>query len=363
MDEKKKIILIADDVKINRMILKKALDREYDIMEAADGEETLRTIVDNYKKLSAVLLDINMPRINGFQVMNVLNKKNAMKYLPIILITGEDTAENRRKGYEYGAVEFISKPFDILAVKSCIANVVKLYDEKNRMEITIAQQNRELKEQAEKLRKLNTNIMDLLGSVVEFRGSDNNAHIKRVKAFTKVLGQAIMKHAPHYHIGENEVALITAASCLHDIGKMMIPDTILLKPSKLSDDEYEIIKSHTTKGCEMLEAMADYQEPLYYKYSYEICRYHHERYDGSGYPEHLKGDAIPISAQIVSITEAFDALMSNSIYKERMEFDEAYRMILEGECGMFSPDILQCFKISKELLKEIDEKYYDSNMD
>lgn len=353
----KNTILIADDAEINRKILVQALKGEYHILEAANGEETLRMIAENYKNLLVVLLDINMPRINGFQVMNVLNKKNVMKYLPIILITGDNSNENMRKGYEYGAVEFISKPFDIQIVRKCISNVSRIYGEKNRLELVNLQQNRELREQAERFRKLNNNIMEMLATLVEFRGSESNSHIKRVKAFTNILAKSVAENFPEYKLGDREVAYITSASCLHDIGKIMIPDAILLKPAKLTPQEYEIVKSHTTKGCEIIDALADYQEKIYYQYSYEICRYHHERYDGLGYPENLKGDAIPVSAQIVSVTEAFDALMTNSIYKERVDVEEAFRMIMEGECGIFSPNILRCFKLCKEEFIEIDRQY------
>lgn len=356
----KKTILIADDAKINRDILAKALKEEYNIIEACDGEETLKLIVENYKKLSVILLDINMPRINGFQVMSALNKKNVSRYLPIILITGDNTNENMRKGYEYGAAEFIGKPFDIIAVKNCITNIIKVYGEKNRLEYMTIRQNKELEEQANKLKKLNENIMDMMGTVVEFRGAESNAHIKRVKEFTRVLCETIARHFPEYNLTGKEIGLITAASCLHDVGKILIPDSILLKPAKLTADEYEIVKGHTTKGCEIIDALAEYQEELYHKYSYEICRYHHERFDGKGYPDKLSGDEIPLSAQIVSITEAFDALMINNVFRERMEFDEAFHMIMEGDCGIFAPKIVQCFQSNKERFRAIDKKYSES---
>lgn len=358
MDEKSTII-VADDAKINRSILVNALKDDYNIIEVEDGEQTLKAIVENYKKIGVVLLDVNMPRINGFQVMNALNRKNALKYVPIILITEDKSLETMRKGYEYGAVELITKPFDIQAVKSCIVNIIKIYSEKNKLEAVTIRQNRELLEQTEKLRKLNEQVMDMLGTLVEFRGAEGSNHIKRVKELTKILCESILSNFPEYQLSKADVNYIASASCLHDVGKMLIPDHILLKPAKLTPDEYEIVKSHTTKGCEILQAIEEYQENIYFKYSYDICRYHHERYDGNGYPEGLFGDNIPISAQIVSIVEAFDALMTTSVYKDRYNFDKAYQMIVDGECGVFSPKIMQCFQLCKENFRLVERKYTD----
>lgn len=356
-DTNKKVILIADDAKVNRDILSHALKADYEIIEAVDGGDTIKKLVDYYTRIAVVLLDVNMPRLNGLQVMNILNQKNVLKYIPIILITGDNSAETMRKGYEYGAVEFITKPFDIAAVKNCIANIVKIYGEKNRLEMINLKQNKMLLEQAEHLKKLNENIMDMLGSIVEFRGIESNMHIKRVKAFTRILCEAVKEYFPQHNLTDDIIDCIVSASSLHDIGKMMIPDAILLKPSKLTSDEYEIMKAHTTKGCEILTSIAEYQSEMHYHYSYEICRYHHERYDGSGYPEGLKGAEIPLSAQIVSVAEAFDALLTNSVYRPPVEFEKAYNMIIEGGCGMFSPELMQCFKLNKEKLYAVHEEF------
>ncbi len=356
----RKTILIADDAKVSRAILVHALKDEYDIIEAQDGEETLKKIVENYKSIAVVLLDINMPRIDGFQVMNALNRKNVMKYIPIILMTGDNSEENQKRGYEYGAVEFISKPVNVSVVKSRIDNVIKLYGEKNRLEMVNMQQNKLLLDQAERLKKLNSNIMDMIGSIIEFKTSESNTHIKRVKAFTKIMCDTVLKYCENPPIDEKAAAYIVSASCLHDIGKIMIPDSVLLKPSKLTDSEYEIVKSHTLKGCEILDAVSEYQEPEFYKYCYEICRYHHERYDGSGYPDNLKGNEIPISAQIVSIVEAFDALMTNSVYRHPIPFEKAFEMIENGSCGMFAPDMLHYFKLNKEKFREVDNMYSEN---
>lgn len=358
-DTNRKVILIADDAKINRDILAHALKRDYDIIEAVDGGDTLQKLVDNYKRIAVVLLDVNMPRLNGLQVMNILNQKNVLKYIPIILITSDNSVETQRKGYEFGAVEFITKPFDIAAVRNCIANIVKIYGEKNRLEVLNLKQNKMLMEQADHLRKVNENIMNMLGTIVEFRGAENNLHIKRVKAFTGILCESVRDYFPQYGLTDEMIHCIVSASALHDIGKIMIPDTILLKPSKLTADEYDIMKGHTTKGCEILASIAEYQSEMHYRYSYEICRYHHERYDGSGYPEGLKGGDIPLSAQIVSVAEAFDALLTNSVYRPPVPFEKAYQMVIEGNCGIFSPELLQCFKMNKDKLREVDEQYVE----
>lgn len=352
----KKIVLIADDAKINRDILSHALSDEYDIIEAENGEETIKCIAKYHRNIAVVLLDINMPRINGFQVLDVLNKKNAMKYLPIILITSEYSEENMRKGYEYGAVAFIAKPFDIMSVKNRIRSIVKIYGEKNRLEVVTVQQNKQLLEKSERLDKLNNNVMDMLGSIIEFRCSEKTEHIKHVKEFTRIMCQSLSDTFPEYKMTSEQIKLITAASSLHDIGKIMINDNILNKSSKLTSEEYEIIKSHTLKGCEILNAISEYQDKKYFECCYEICRNHHERYDGKGYPDGLKYNEIPVPARIVSIVDAFDVLMVDSTHKQAVDFEKAFEMVLEGECGVFAPELLHCFKLNKDKFWEIYNK-------
>lgn len=359
MKSKKKLtILIADDDKSSRAILNKQLQEEYDIMEAVDGEEAIHIIVDNVKKLSAVLLDITMPKVTGFQVIDILQKKNVLKTLPVILISGHDGTDYLRKGYESGASGYITKPYDVNVVRSCVNNVVNVYTEKNKFEAIAIKQTQELKKKEADLKKLNANILSMLGTVIEFRELESNNHIKRVEKFTEVIAKAVKQYFPEYRLTDEDVEIITAASCMHDVGKIMIPDSILLKSETLTPDEYEVIKSHTTKGCEILDSIAEYEEDKYYKYGYEICRYHHERFDGSGYPENIKEDEIPISAQIVSVAEAFDTLLTDNVYDEGYDFEKAFAMIINGDCGMFSPKISHCFKSNKDKFEEIVEKYH-----
>lgn len=349
-------VLIVDDIEMNRSILKKALYDDYQILEAEDGEEAIRMVASNLKTISIILLDLNMPKMDGFQVMEILKKKNAMKYIPIILITGDTNDKVKQKGYELGAVEYITKPFHVDVIRNCVKNCIDIYQEKNSLEAITITQNRELKHQAERLLKLNSNIMDMMGTIVEFRGMESPKHIKRVKQFTHIMAECVATYYKEYDMTPEKIDMITAASSMHDVGKIVIPDSILLKPGKLTGDEFEVMKSHTTRGNEILDAVAEYQEESYRDYCAEICRYHHERYDGKGYPEGLRGDDIPISAQIVSIVEAFDTLISNRVYKAAVSIDTAMNMILEGECGVFSPKILECFRICKKrILKVVEE--------
>lgn len=209
----------------------------------------------------------------------------------------------------------------------------------------VSEQTKVLQTQARRLKETNERIIDVMSTIVEFRNMESGLHIKRIKGFTKVLAKAVAKYYPEYNLTEEQINIIAEASAMHDIGKIVIPDSILLKPAKLTEDEYETMKSHTTKGCEIITSVAAMQDEEYMKYGYDICRYHHERYDGKGYPDGLKGDEIPIAAQIVSIADVYEALINERVYKSAYSKTTAYIMIQEGECGVFSPKMLECLKI------------------
>ncbi|MEG1847539.1 MAG: response regulator [Lachnospiraceae bacterium] len=354
---KEDTILIIDDGEINREILKSALKDTYDIVEASDGEEGLQIIESRMNELSLIILDIKMPVMDGFQFLEELSKKKRAKYIPVLMITADTTTQSQEIGYSYGIAAYITKPFNIQIVIDIVHNVILSFQEKRSLELITVEQNKRLKEQADRLEKLNSNILDMLGTIIEFRGIEGNYHIRRIKEFTRLLATCVTEYYPEYELDKRDIELIAAASCMHDIGKTVIPDSILLKPGHLTVEELEVMKSHTTKGCEIIDAVSQYQEKAYYTLSYEICRYHHERYDGKGYPEGLKRDEIPISAQIVSVAEAFDALISNTVYRKNFSLKEAMRMIEEGDCGIFSPKIIECFRMSKTAIREIAEKY------
>lgn len=355
----KKTILIVDDDEQNRQCLVNCLKNDYDILQADDGEMALKLIGSHYKSLVLIILELKIPKVDGFKVIEIMQKKNIMKQVPVIVMTGDATPDNQLKGYDLGALDVWSKPLETKPVRQRVKTLLEVYKNRDYLEFVTREQNRILKQQAAVLRKLSSNILDMMGTVVEFRSFESSVHIKRVKDFVIAIGKYVVEYYKEYGLDTNEIRLIADASCMHDIGKIVIPDSILLKPGGLTSDEFEVMKSHTTRGCEIIDAIAAYQDEMYYRYSYDICRYHHERYDGNGYPEGLKGDAIPISAQIVSVAEVFDVLISDRVYKEGISVNEAYRKIVEGECGMFSSKIIECFNMARAEIEKIVESYQE----
>ncbi len=348
-------ILIVDDAELNRDLLRTILEETYDIEEAENGKQALKVLADHWNKIDAILLDIHMPEMNGFEVLVHMKEHNWISKIPVLIISGEHAIEIENQCFEQGVSDFIHKPFDASLVKNRVKNVVELFGYKNELEekverqtTTLKSQYQMLQSQAAKLRESNDKIVEILGTVVEYRNLESGEHIKRVKYFTEILALQLMKKYPEYGLTDKKIREIVAASALHDVGKITIPDRILLKPGKLTQEEYEYMKSHTTRGCDMLNAIEGIWTDEYRKTCYDICRYHHERYDGRGYPDGLKGDEIPISAQIVSVADVYDALVSERIYKNAYSKEEAFYMIINGECGVFSPKLLECFRMVKE---------------
>lgn len=340
-------ILIVDDEEMNRSILGLVFQSEYDILEAEDGELAIEQIKNN-DNICLILLDIVMPFLNGFGVLDYMREHELLDKIPVILITSEAVRDSEYKGYTYGIADVMHKPFypDVVAKRS--KNIIELYQTRQNMEKRLKEQEQEILKQAQKIRENNEFMIDALSSVVEFRSVETGDHIRRIKYLTRILLKYFMKYFPDYGITEVQADEIARASALHDIGKIGIRDEILLKPARLTPEEFEIMKTHTTIGCEILESFRKNYSSEFYQYCYEICRHHHERWDGNGYPDHLAGNDIPISAQIVSIVDVYDALVSERVYKSACSNSVAYKMILDGECGQFSPDILECFSLAKE---------------
>lgn len=356
-------VLIVDDAELNREILDAILGEDYSILKAEDGRKALKLLNEYYNEIAVVLLDLIMPEINGFEVMDIMKEKGWMEKIPILVISGETAIETERKCFEYGVSDFIRKPFDNSLVRRRVTNIVTLFQYQNELEDKVRKQtqilrkqNELLKLQAEKLKKSNEKIIDVFGTVVEYRNLESGEHIKRVKGFTEILARELMREYPEYGLTEEKIEIITVASSLHDVGKIAIPDSILLKPGKLTDKEFEYMKSHTTRGSELLDSIKDIWDVQYQKAGYEICRHHHERYDGKGYPDGLAGEDIPISAQIVSVADVYDALVSERVYKKAFSKDEAFHMILNGECGIFSPKLLECLRNVRKQYEELADK-------
>lgn len=347
MDQK--VILIADDAEINREMLKVIFSEQFYILEARDGQEAIDTIANNKDTLSVVFLDLVMPEKNGIDVLKYMASENLKNKIPVIMITGEATADSDAQAYEYGASDIIYKPFNPNVVMRRTLNIIELFEHKESVEKKLEQRTKELEQSKLELEQSNEFLIDALSSVVEFRDSESGDHINRVKKFTSIMLFYVKNFYPQYGLTDAQCKLITNASALHDLGKIAIPDSILLKPGKLTFEEFEEMKKHTTYGADMLEKFKKVDSE-FYQYCYDICRYHHERFDGRGYPDKLVGDDIPIWAQVVSIVDVYDALVSKRVYKPVFEYNEAIRMINSGECGTFSPAILDCFNLAREEL-------------
>lgn len=346
-------LLIVDDEEINRMILHVMFEEAetdgegYEVLEAENGEQAIQ-MIEKCDNLVLILLDIIMPKMDGFSVLDYMEEHSLLEKIPVILITGASPDETEEKAYSYSIADVMYKPFVPGIIKKRARNVIELYQHRRDMRLRIKEQKVIIKEQEQKIMEANEFMIDALSTVIEYRSVETGDHVKRIKYFTRVLAKYLAKYFPEYGLDDDQVDQIARASALHDIGKIGIPDSVLMKPGRLTNDEFEIIKTHTTIGSEILETFHKSYQEDFYQYCYDICRHHHERWDGKGYPDHLAGDDIPISAQIVSIADVYDALVSERIYKSAYSTDEAYRMILNGECGLFSPKILECFELAKE---------------
>lgn len=342
----KQRILIVDDEEVNRAVLNEMFKDEYDILEAENGQDAISKLEDN-QDIALILLDVVMPVLNGFGVLDYMQEHDLLEQIPVILITSESVKDSEGEAYSYGVADVMHKPFYPHIVKRRSKNLIELYQNKHNMEMRLKEQEKAIREQQKENLKNSEFMIDALSSVVEFRSAETGEHIRRIKYFTRIMLKYLMKYFPEYGITPEQVDEIARASALHDIGKIGIPDAILLKPGRLTTEEFEVMKTHTTIGCDILEKLRGNQSGEFYRYCYDICRYHHERWDGNGYPDHLVGDEIPISAQIVAIADVYDALVSPRVYKSPYANNIAYDMIMNGECGQFSPDVLECFGLAK----------------
>ncbi len=338
-------ILIVDDSEMNRSILTDMLDSEFDITEAENGVQAVSILQKESTKFSLVLLDIVMPEMDGFDVLRVMNRFHWIEDVPVIMVSAETASTQIERAYELGATDFIMRPFDASIVHRRVVNTILLYAKQKKLLGIVEQQIYE-KEQ-------NSSFMvDILSHIVEFRNGESGLHIRHVRTLTDFLLRKLCEATDRYQLSETDISVISMASALHDIGKMGIDEKILNKPGRLTDEEFAVMKTHTTIGAKMLEDLPVHQSnPLVIR-AYEICRWHHERYDGRGYPDGIKGDEIPISAQIVALADVYDALTSERVYKKAIPHEEAVKMILEGKCGCFNPLMLQCLKENADSIRE-----------
>lgn len=347
--EKNARILIVDDSEMNRDMLSDMLSDDYDIVEAADGEEALSILKERVYDIDLVLLDIIMPAVDGFGVLDVMKRYHWIDNTPVIMISSETSQSYIRKAFELGVTDYIIRPFDSFIIHKRVSNTLMLYRKQKKLLSA-------LEEQVYENEKNNSMMINVLAHIVEFRNGESGMHVHHIKQLTSILLQNLIEKTDKYHLTENDILLISTASSLHDIGKISIDDKILNKPGRLTAEEFEVIKTHSVIGAEMLKDLHNtHNYPLFDK-AYEICRWHHERYDGKGYPDGLKGEEIPISAQVTSLADVYDALTSNRCYKKAFSHEKAMEMILDGQCGAFNPVLLQCLKdCEKQILAEFSD--------
>jgi len=330
---------------MNRSILADMLDNKYEIIEAEDGAEAIAMLQKHVLSISLVLLDVVMPRVDGFEVLTVMNQKHWIEDIPVIMISAESGSSQVERAYELGVTDFIARPFDALIVRRRVDNTILLYSKQKKLIGMLA-------DQIEEKERRSSMMVDILSHIVEFRNGESGLHIIHVRTLTEVLLRQLQKKSGQYKLSQAEIALISTASALHDIGKIAVDGEILNKPGRLTAEEFEIIKTHSLVGAEMLRNLPAYENEPLVKTAYEICRWHHERYDGRGYPDGLKGDDIPISAQIVALADVYDALTSDRCYKKAYPHETAVQMILDGQCGTFNPLLMDCLCEVAPTLKE-----------
>lgn len=339
-------ILIVDDAELNREILKAIFEEQYEVLEAADGEEACH-VIDTYgQDILIIFLDLRMPKKDGLEVLAHMRRSDLTDKIPVIMLTGEATAETDLKAYEYGADDVIYKPFAEKIVMRRAMNLIEQYQHRNEIESELRKRTQEVIDGQRQIEHMNVFLLNALGSVVEFRSLESGDHVKRVMGFTRIILDCIRCCYPEYRLTSREIELMAQASALHDVGKIAIPDDILKAPRKLTPEEFDEMKKHTLYGCEILERFR-IVDNSFFKYCYDICRWHHEKIDGRGYPDGLSGDEIPIYCQAASIADCFDALVSKRVYKDSVDCQDAFDMIVRGECGAFSPVILDCFERSQ----------------
>ena len=337
-------ILIVDDSEMNRAILTEILQKDYRILNAEDGEQCIEILEQKGTAISLILLDLVMPKMDGFEVLAVMNKKQWIEDIPVIMISSEDSAQFIQKAYEFGVTDYIGRPFDAKVVYQRVFNTIKLYAKQRHLLSLVTRQIYE-KEHSNRI------MITILSQIVEFRNGESGPHVMHINILTELLLEQLMKRSNDYHMTWSEQQMIVTASSLHDIGKIGIAESILNKPGRLTDEEFEIMKTHTLIGASILEKMELYQDEPLVQIARDICRWHHERYDGRGYPDGLKGDQIPISVQVVALADVYDALVSERVYKKAYSHEQALRMILNGECGAFNPLLLQCLMDIKDKIK------------
>jgi putative two-component system response regulator len=351
-DKERPHVLIVDDSEFNRELLCGILGESFEILEADSGKEGLKLLRRYGTQISVVLLDIIMPEMNGFDVLDEMNREHWLDNIPVIMISADDSDENIRRAFDLGVTDYICRPFDAKVVERRIRNTITLNLKQRRMLSLLAEQSRDKE-------KIGQMMVDILSNTVCYVNGESGQHIRNIQRITAILLERLLLKTDRYRLSFQDCVMISTASALHDIGKVGINTFILNKPGILTPEEYEVMKKHTLIGEHILKSgeLSEFREEPLLKTAEQICRWHHERYDGSGYPDGLSGEEIPIAAQVVSIADVFDALMSKRSYKEALSAEVALRMIENGECGSFNPVLIECLK---QAVGKLESDVYES---
>ena len=341
----KQRILVVDDSKMNREILCEMLKDDFEIIEATNGQECVSLIEQYGKEISLVLLDIVMPVMDGFEILMYMNRNHWIEDVPVIMISSEESENYIRKAFKFGVSDYISRPFDSKVVYQRVFNTIKLYAKQRRLISMVSDQMHEKE-------KDNQMMVEVLSQIMEFRNGESGLHVVHINTLTRLLLERLVENTDAYNLTPDDCYLISTASAFHDIGKVGIDESILNKPGKLTKEEFETMKEHTLIGASMLDKLEHYKDEKMIKIAYQICRWHHERYDGKGYPDGLIGEQIPIAAQVVSVADVYDALVSKRVYKDAYSHEQAMKMILNGECGAFNPLLMEVLVEIQDKIKE-----------
>ena len=343
-------VLVVDDEEINRLILENLFVGIYEVDQARDGVEALAKLAEDPDGYVAVLLDVVMPRLDGIQVLRRLAPTGFLQRVPVFLITAEQGNEVMEEAYRLGVMDYIGKPIVPYAVIRRIQSVVELFEARKRLSLTVEDQRLQLLERAAQIIELNRGMIESLSAAIEFRDGESGDHVRRIHDITKMVLECTRLGDG---LSAEDIEDIALASIMHDVGKIAIPDAILCKPGRLTPEEFEIMKTHTVQGAELLARIPQMHGMGAYRYAIDIARHHHERWDGRGYPDGLVGDQISIWAQVVSLADVYDALMSKRVYKDAFPREEALAMIRDGACGTFNPELLECFFAVEPRINEL----------
>ncbi len=355
-EKEKDSILIVDDMEINRAILCEIFRADYTVLEAENGQQAMDLLLEpqNTESVTAILLDIVMPVMDGFEFLEKLTLLDLSSRIPVFLITADASEESMRKGYQLGAMDVIGKPVIPYFVKKRVESIVELFRARRRLKAAVQLQSLQLLEKEQEIHELNNAIIETLSTAIEFRSGESGMHVRRIRRLTQILLESLREsNGEKYAFTDEEIRQISQAAIMHDVGKIAISDAILNKPGRLTDEEFEIMKTHTIKGSEILDLIPQHKGNQLYQYAYDICRHHHERWDGGGYPDHLRGEEIAIWTQVVSIADVIDALTHERVYKKAIPFDEAMKMICSGQCGSFNPELLHVLRINAEHIRSV----------